>query len=244
MPTRRGSQDRRRQRAERPATKASKPTPSVPAARNEPVEPTPAGKAPRRNALFPVGVNVYPLDAETQGWDDWYTRDMAAEFEKLAEARVSMVRLYVSWKLLEPQVGQYDEEALDRLADILDSARTNKLQVIMCFFADDRLAELMDVPWGKKRDARTDSYLIQREVALVQKIVSRFVAEKAIFAWDLANEAFCAGFESAADLEEWVEDPARGGAGGRSRTARDLLGRPRDALPRKRRRSSAGDRHV
>ena len=79
MPTRRGSQDRRRQRAEQPAPKAAKPALSVPTARAEGTEGPPSGKAPRRNALFPVGVNVYPLDAETQGWDDWYARDMAAE---------------------------------------------------------------------------------------------------------------------------------------------------------------------
>lgn len=210
MPTRRGSQDRRKERAERsvaPRKNApraeSKPAATVKAPRVT-SEPTPQGKVPRRNALFPIGVNYYPLDAETQSWDDWYTEDVAADFARIAEARFTIVRLFVSWKVLEPQVGQYNEDGLDRLQDVIDAARTNKLQVILCFFADDRLSELMDVPWGKKRNPHTDSYLIQREVALVQKIVSRFRADSAIFAWDLANEAFCTGFESATTLQEWV----------------------------------------
>lgn len=209
MPTRKGSKDRRVQRASKPATSTPKPKPA-PAKRSEgPVaaEAAPAqpGKAPRRNPMFPIGVNYYPLDAETQGWDDWYSGDANADFERLAEARMSLVRVFVSWKVLEPQVGQYDEDAIERLQDVIDAARTHKLQVIVCFFCDDRLAEMLDVPWGKKRDPRTDSYLIQREVALIQKVVNRFRAETAIFAWDLANEAFCSGFSAAEELESWIE---------------------------------------
>jgi len=208
MPTRRGSSDRRKQRAERPVSAASASAPkAAPVAQTAPAAarpPAPEGKVPRRNAMFPVGVNYYPLDAETQSWDDWYGHDVDADFARMSEARFALVRLYVSWKLLEPQVGQYNEDAIERLQELIDTARSHKLQVIVCFFADDRLSELMDVPWGKRRDPRTDSYLVQREVALVQKLVNRFRADGAVFAWDLANEAFCSGFASAEDLESWV----------------------------------------
>lgn len=207
MPTRRGSNDRRKQRADRPAPPAAKAPKSTLVAHARPAAasaPVPEGKVPRRNAMFPVGVNYYPLDAETQSWDDWYAHDVSEDFARLAEARFGLVRVFISWKLLEPQVGQYNEDAVERLQEIIDAARENRLQVIVCFFADDRLAELLDVPWGKRRDPRSDSYLIQREVALVQKIVNRFRADSAIFAWDLANEAFCTGFSSAEELESWV----------------------------------------
>jgi|GEM_PF-775361 len=163
----------------------------------------PSGAA-RRNKLFPLGVNYYPLDAETQRWDEWYTGDLEADFSAFSEARMSLVRLFVSWKALEPQVGQYDEDAIERLQAVIDAARARKMQVIICLFADDRLSEMLDVPWGKKRDPRTDSYLIQREAALAQKLVNRFRADTAVFAWDLANEAFCSGFSSTEDLDAWV----------------------------------------
>lgn len=211
MPTRRGSQERRQTRqaqpkeAEKPAPPKKRAAPVV--AEVTPAEPAPApapGKAPRRNSMFPVGVNYYPIDTETESWDDWYARDFEADFAALEQARLALVRVYVSWKVLEPQVGQYDEDAVERLGELLASAKAHKLQVIVCFFADDRLAEMLDVPWGKRRDPRTDSYLVQREVALVQKIVNRFRSDTAVFAWDLANEAFLAGFESAGDLETWV----------------------------------------
>ena len=75
----------------------------------------------------------------------------------------------------------------------------------MCLFADDRHAELVDVSWGKRRDPRTDSYLMQREVALDSSRWSRRCdSEPGVFGWQLANEAFCARFTSADDLEEWT----------------------------------------
>ncbi len=160
--------------------------------------------APRRSATFPLGVDYWPLDGEIQGWADWYSGDVAADFKAFAKARFTIVRVFVSWKCFEQQVGQYDEDTSQRFEALVEAAQENGLQLIVCFFADDRLAELTDVGWGKKRDPRTDSYLIQREVSLVQRIVQIYRSSKAIFAWDLANEAFCTGFESAQDLEEWV----------------------------------------
>ncbi len=210
MPTRRGSQDRRTERQsaprkaeESPKKQASK-TLVAKVEVDRAAQPVPSGKTPRRNALFPVGVNYYPIDAETQSWDDWYTGDVTEDFKAFEEARLAIIRVYLSWKVLEPQVGQYDEDALERFAEVLSAAREHKLQVVVCFFADDRLAEMLDVPWGKRRDPRTDSYLIQREVALVQKVVNRFRSEPAVFAWDLANEAFASGFESAAAFTAWA----------------------------------------
>ncbi|MCE5202802.1 MAG: beta-galactosidase trimerization domain-containing protein [Actinomycetia bacterium] len=157
-----------------------------------------------REGVFPIGVDHYPLDAERQGYDEWYTGDIDADFAAMAEARLSRVRVFVSWRCLEPQVGQYDEEMAERLENLVAAARAHGLQLIVCFFADDRLAELSAVPWGRHRDPRTDDYLIAREVALAQRIVNRYRLEPAIYAWDLANEAFCTGFTSEEAFERWV----------------------------------------
>lgn len=209
MPTRKGSRERQQERATRktaPRTKEAAKKVTAPVATEPPRKRTMTspGKAPRRNALFPIGVNYYPLDAETQSWNDWYAHDVDEDFKVFAEARMTLVRIYVSWKLFEPQVGQYDEDALERLQEIIDAARTHKLQVIVCFFAEDRLCEMVDVPWGKKRNPRSDDYLIEREVSLIQKVVNRFRSDTTIFGWDLANEAFCSGFESSEEMLAWV----------------------------------------
>lgn len=159
---------------------------------------------PVRNALFPVGVDLYPLDDERASYGDWYARDLEPDFAAMAAANLSLVRVFVSWKLFEPQVGQYDDEAEDRLGELLAAARAHDLKTIVTFFADDRLAEMNDVTWAKKRDPRTDDYLIQREVSLVQRIVNRYRTDPAIWAWELGNEAFFTGFASEDALQKWT----------------------------------------
>lgn len=164
----------------------------------------PAAAAPVRNPLFPVGVDLYPLDAERASFSDWYDRDLADDFAAMAEAHFSLVRVFVSWKLFEPQVGQYDDEAMDRLGSVLEGARAHDLRAIVTFFADDRLAEMNEVPWAKKRDPRTDDYLIQREISLVQRVVNHFRTDPAVWAWELGNEAFFTGFETEERLQAWA----------------------------------------
>ena len=74
------------------------------------------------------------------------------------------------------------------------------------------------MPWGKKRDPRTDAYLIQREISLVQKVVSHLRADAGVFAWQLANEAFLSGFSEKSALDEWTMPAARGRARARPRS--------------------------
>ncbi len=204
MPTRKGGPRQPRQRIESGAEMHE----IASAPRRASAEAAAAGasaKTLQRNPLFPVGVTLSPLDAETQSPDDWYGRDLTSDLDVLAQSKSALVRLLVSWRVLEPQVGQYDEDALERLVAIVEGARARKMQAIVCFFADDRHAELTEVVWGKRRDARTDGYLVQRETALVAKVVSRFRHERGVFAWQLGNEAFLSGFTSADELDAWVD---------------------------------------
>lgn len=187
----------------KPAASKAAPKPSTPeATADSPKRAEDLG--PLRNPLFPIGVDSYPLDEERASFDDWYDRDFEAEFAAMAASRISLVRLFVSWKLFEPQVGQYDADAEDRLGDMLASARGHDMKVIVTFFADDHLAEMNDLPWAKKRDPRTDDYLIAREVSLVQRVVNRFRSEAAVWAWELGNEAFFTGFATEDALQKWT----------------------------------------
>ncbi|MHB1476085.1 MAG: cellulase family glycosylhydrolase [Coriobacteriia bacterium] len=159
---------------------------------------------PVRNALFPVGVDLYPLDDERASFHDWYAHDLTPDLSAIATANFSLVRVFVSWKLFEPQVGQYNDDAEDRLGEVLAAVRTHDLKAIVTFYADDRFAEMNDVPWAKKRDPRTDDYLIQREISLVQRVVNRYRTDPAIWAWELGNEAFFTGFASEEALQKWT----------------------------------------
>ena len=57
------------------------------------------------------------------------------------------MRLFVSWRVLEPQVGRYDEEALDR-SEGRDRCDERGMRAIVCLFADDRHSELARL-WGR-----------------------------------------------------------------------------------------------
>ena len=211
MPTRKGGHKPSRMARTEPAPQAADKERVAAEAVSEPT-PTgaerpaaPAKRVPLRNRLFPVGASLYPLDSETQGPEDWYARDLTSDLDELAAARCALVRVFVSWRVLEPQVAQYSEEALERLAGIVAQVSERKMQSVVVLFGDDRHSELSDVTWGTKRDPRTDSYLIQRETALIAQVVSRLAAEKGVFAWQLGNEAFLSKFESAEDLAAWTD---------------------------------------
>jgi len=204
MPTRKGGP---RPARPRPAAPVAPPVAEKLAAEpvvEEVVASPPKPKAPRRNRLFPVGVSLYPLDHETQSAEDWYSRDITEDLDMLAKARCSLVRIFVSWRILEPQVAQYSVETLERLAQIVAQIREHKMSAIVCLFADDRHSELTDVTWGTKRDPRTDSYLVGRETALVNRVVALLASDSGVFAWQLGNEAFISRFKTSEDLEAWA----------------------------------------
>jgi endo-1,4-beta-mannosidase len=158
----------------------------------------------RRTPAFALGATLYPLDSEAQGPEDWYERDQADDLAAMSDAGFSLSRVFVSWKCIEPQVGQYDERSLHRLVELVSAASARHIKTIVCLFGDDRQADLTDLTWARRRDPLTDSYLLQREAALIAQVVSALRGQAGVFGWQLANEAFCAGFSSATDLEEWT----------------------------------------
>ncbi len=115
-----------------------------------------------------------------------------------------MIRVLVSWKYMEPQVGRYEDEAEERLDRLVRSAAAHGMRVTVTFFAEDGISELNDASWRGKRDPRTDQYLIQREVQLVQHVANRLRGQEAVDTWELGDEAFCLGFRSADALERWT----------------------------------------
>ncbi|HET6497744.1 MAG TPA: cellulase family glycosylhydrolase, partial [Coriobacteriia bacterium] len=169
-----------------------------------------AGQAPsvsavsRRNPLFPLGVDYHPHDAESAQPDEWYAGDFDADFAEFAEARLTLVRVFISWRAFEPQVGRYSEWAVARLRELVESAGAHRLRLVVCFFSGERHAGLLDVAWARTRDPRTDGYLMERQAALVRHVVGEHRSDRAVFAWELANEAFCSGFRSAEELAAWV----------------------------------------
>lgn len=158
-----------------------------------------------RNPLFPLGVDYYPHDSEAGAPNLWYGGDFDADFDAFRRARITLVRVYLSWNIFEPQVGVYSEQALSRLRELIQSAGAHRLSVIVCFFARAPEGALASVSWGRDKNPRTDPYLIERQAALIRHVVETHRDDRAVFGWQLADEAFCAAFESGAALGSWVQ---------------------------------------
>jgi len=210
MPTKRTGTRPPRTRLERVIEPASEPSAAEaptapPVSQSEATSEARPKTTPSRNPLFLVGASIYPADSEAQSTDVWYGRDLNTDLDALAKARCSLVRLFVSWRVLEPQVAQYSAPMLERLSALLKGVGDRKMQAIVCLFADDRHSELSDVTWGTRRDPRADQYLIQRETALVAKVVGQLQDERAVFGWQLGNEAFLSRFCSATALGAWFD---------------------------------------
>ena len=168
------------------------------------VEGDPGDRVSETGPGFFLGIEYHPIDDERRSWSDAYDKDVEEDFGVIREAGLDQVRVFVSWRAMEPQVGQYDSVAEERLDRVVAAAGDAGLSLAVCFFAEDDLSEGNGVQWGSGRDPRTDGYLIQREVALVQRIVGRYRAESQVVRWELGNEPFVAAFSTPQELEEWV----------------------------------------
>ncbi len=152
---------------------------------------------------FFVGVDYQPIDDERRA-GDWYELDYPGDFAAIAAGGLRRLRLTCAWRLMEPQVGQYDEAVLARLDALIAAAAAAGLEVVLCFFAHDSLAALSEAPWATGRDAYTDTYVFERQAEFARHIVSRYKEEPAIVAWELADAAYLRGFTTEPALEAWT----------------------------------------
>ncbi len=133
-----------------------------------------------------------------------YGSAAAADLAAMAEAGLGAVRLYVSWPAVEPQVGRYDDVALDDLAATVAEAHGLGLAPTVCLFADLGDGRLLDLAWAGRRDLRTDDYVLERASSFAGAVAARLAAEPSLEAWLLADEAFLHGFASSGALERWA----------------------------------------
>ena len=152
---------------------------------------------------FFVGVDYQPVDDERRS-GDWYELDYAGDFAAIAEAGLRRIRLTCAWRLMEPQVGQYDEAVFARLDAVIAAAAAAGLEVALCFFAHDSLAALCEVSWATGRDAYADAYLFERQAEFARHVAGRYKDEPALVAWELADAAYLRGFATETALESFT----------------------------------------
>lgn len=156
-------------------------------------------------AQFLLGANYHPIDRERQSWGEWYANDPGEDFSAMAEMGMSIVRVFFSWRMFEPQVGQYDDDTFERLDRLIAAAKRNGLMLVVALFDDDGVSELMSHPWRQGRSIVSDEYMLQRATQMAQRVGMRYRGEKAVLAWDLLGAAVATELGSAARFAKWFD---------------------------------------
>jgi hypothetical protein len=169
---------------------------------------------PRRSAIVKdrkvrFGVNYTPSKRWWYCWGDWDQDSIKADLDDIASLQADHLRVHCLWPVFQPNPERVSEEALDRLAELMDAADSFGLDVevtvlngflsgytffpsfFQCFdyrqqenvFADPDVAGA-----GKLRNVFTDPIMIEAEKILFAAIARRIGAHPRFLGFDLGNE--------------------------------------------------------
>ena len=180
---------------------------------------------------FFTGCNYWASHAGTDMWHVWDEEVVAADFRRLAENRVRVIRMFPLWPDFQPirmlyagsaapreiRMGEaplpdteagragVDEEMCRRFERLCDLAQENGLRLIVGLVTGWMSGRLYVPPAMEGRNVLTDPFCINWEIRYVKYLVRRFKDHPAIAAWDLGNECNCMGkIGSPQEAELWV----------------------------------------
>ena len=168
---------------------------------------------------FFTGCNYWASHAGTNMWSDWRPDVVEADFARLADAKVGVLRIFPLWSDFQPlrihrggggfereyrlreeplphtEAGQagLDEVMLERFGVFCDLAEKYGLQLIVGLVTG-WMSGRMHMPEAFAGKALlTDPAVIRWQVRFVRYMVKHFKDKPAIAAWDLGNECNCMG---------------------------------------------------
>jgi hypothetical protein len=178
---------------------------------------------------FFTGANYWASHAGTAMWSDWRPDVVEQDFQRLAAARIKVLRVFPLWSDFQPihelkgyvgrpmeirfgeQLLPNDEAGragmsslmLDRFAEFLTLAERYEIQLIVGLITGWMSGRLFVPPALEGRNVITDPYAIRWQVRFVTHFVSRFKNASPIVAWELGNECNCMGAASSSD-QAWT----------------------------------------
>ena len=138
--------------------------------------------------VLPVGAHFVPVEGPDWPWRvDESAFDRA--FAQMAAAGMTAVRIDLLWSAIEPEPGRYDEDHLQRLDAVLESAKRHDLWLHPTFFIGGEVGDAFwDVPWRDGRQPHRDPEMLRLQAEHAAMLASRWRADPAIIAWDLTDE--------------------------------------------------------
>jgi hypothetical protein len=138
--------------------------------------------------FLPVGAHVVPVEGP-----DWPWRVGASSFEQyfeaMAAAGLDAARIDLLWAAIEPSPGEYDEQHLKALDQVLEAAHRHGILLHPTLFIGGEVGDAYwDVPWRDGRHPHRDRSMRALQVAHAEMLARRWRAHPAILAWDLTDE--------------------------------------------------------
>lgn len=146
-------------------------------------------RAPERSRPgFCIGVNYHPSNTGCQYWQQWDAGLIEGDLRKIADSGFNTVRFFIFWADFEPQPGVYDEEKIEHLGEFVTISKDLGLYCLPSLLTIWMNGQLFDLPWRNGRDLWTDSYMVQRQIAFVTRLVTALKRYNNIYAYDIGDE--------------------------------------------------------
>jgi len=179
---------------------------------------------------FRVGCNYWASHAGAHMWSDWQPEVVAADFAKLAEGRLTLLRVFPLWPDFQPlhrlngaegnfheyrfaeeplpdtSAGQAGVDAmmLERFRLMADEAHRHGLQLIVGLVTGWMSGRMFAPPAFTSTNVITDPEAIRWQARFVKCFVEELRDHPAIVAWDLGNECNVMGRASASEAWLWT----------------------------------------
>ena len=184
-----------------------------------------------QKGTFFVGCNYWASHAGMRMWSMWDEAVVEDDLRRLAEARITTLRIFPLWSDFQPlrmhyggngvpreirlgeqplphtEAGQagVDEEMLRRFARFCDLAEKHGLKLIVGLLTGWMSGRLFVPEMLQGRNVLTDPLALKWEIKFVRLMVRRFREHPAIVAWDLGNECNCMGeIKSSEEAYVWA----------------------------------------
>ncbi len=139
--------------------------------------------------FIPIGVNWVPARAAMQWPFEWDEAAIEADFARMKQMRINLVRFDLVWQWVEPRPGQYNPKAFEQFDFLIALAHQYGIYLNPALFAGGEVGDAWwEVPWRQGRHPHADADMLFWQARHVEQFARRYRGESAILAWDLTDE--------------------------------------------------------